>query len=248
MARRRRNSQTHDDTERWLLTYADLITLLLAFFVVMYSMSQVDAKRFGKMAQALNGILKGGDQMIAKYTEETPPQGHGLLKLGNLHLVQTQIKERFKRLDRESEVKTEITERGLVVHIMESALFAPSSANLKPRAMEILDIISGKMIGLPNHIRVEGHTDDRAIHTAQYPSNWELSSARATEVVRYYVTNHNIPASRISALGYGEYRPIKPNNSIENRAANRRVDIVILTMELTLTEPPSDLYGNAENQ
>jgi len=108
--------------------------------------------------------------------------------------------------------------------------------------MDVLDIIADQLTGRPNHVRIEGHTDDRPIETPIYPSNWELSSTRATTVVRYYVENHGIPPDRISALGYGEYRPIRANNTPENRARNRRVDVVILTMEVTLTEPTSQLY------
>lgn len=246
MPRRRRKGDDHEHLERWLLTYADLITLLLAFFVVMYSMSQVDAKKFGKMAQALNGVLKGGESLV-KHKNEALNKGHGLLDIGNLRMIQQKIEERFKEIDRQNDIKTEITERGLVVHIMESALFKDASANLEPRALEILDLIADKTRDIPNHIRVEGHTDDRPINTIRFPSNWELSSARATEVVRYLSQSHNIPPDRISALGYGEFRPVRPNNSIENRAQNRRVDVVILTMELTMKEPPSKMYDFRAN-
>lgn len=241
MPRRRRKADDHEHLERWLLTYADLITLLLAFFVVMYSMSQIDAKKFGKMAQALNGVLKGGESIV-RHQNEALNKGHGLLDIGNLRMIQQKIEERFKQIDRQNDIKTEITERGLVVHIMESALFKDASASLEPRALEVLDLIAERTRDIPNHIRVEGHTDDRPINTVRFPSNWELSSARATEVVRYLSQNHNIPPDRISALGYGEYRPVRPNNSIENRAQNRRVDVVILTMELTLKEPSSKMY------
>lgn len=247
MPRRRRSTNDHENLERWLLTYADLITLLLAFFVVMYSMSRVDAKKFGKMAEALNGVLKGGDNIIKTETESRKT-GHGLLQLGNLKMIQKQIEERFKEINRQGEIKSELTERGLVVHIMESALFSEASADLKHRAMEVLDLIADKVRPLPNHVRIEGHTDDRPINTVVYPSNWELSSARATAVVRYFSGVHGIAPDRISALGYGEYRPIRPNNSIENRAQNRRVDIVILTMELTIKEPSSEFYYGKQSE
>jgi chemotaxis protein MotB len=248
LRRKRKKDDGHENLERWLLTYADLITLLLAFFIVMYSMSRIDAKRFGKMAEALNGVLKGGTTVFTQLTEEEILKGHGLLKLGDLKMIQNHIEERFKNLQRPEEVQTEITERGLVVHIMESALFREGSATLEPRAMGIMDIIYEKMANLPNHIRIEGHTDDRPIQTPTYPSNWELSTARATSVVRYFIDNYGMAPDRVSALGYGEFRPVRPNNSIENRAQNRRVDIVILTMELSMKEPTSQLYYLAENQ
>ncbi len=241
ISRRNSKNEEPENLERWLLTYSDLITLLLAFFVVMYSMSQVDNKKFGKVSDALNTVLRGGESIL-RYQLEPIKNGHGLLKLGNLRMVQVRIEERFKQLGKQEELQTEITERGLVVHILESALFDRGSAGLRPRAMEVLDLIGDQLQGRPNHVRVEGHTDDNPIQTNVYPSNWELSSARATAVVRYYTENHSIPPDRISALGYGEFRPIAANNSLENRARNRRVDVVILTMEVTLTEPTSQLY------
>jgi len=247
MPRLRRRLSDSENLERWLLTYADLITLLLAFFIVMYSMSQIDAKRFGKVAEALNSVLRGG-QVVIDREGHSKKTGHGLLKFGDLRMIQQQIEESFQNLGKQEEIQTEKTERGLVVHIMESALFKEGSARLEPRAVDVLDLVAEHIKGLPNHIRIEGHTDDRPISTSIYPSNWELSSARATEVVRYFAENHMIPPDRVSALGYSKYRPVRPNNSIENRALNRRVDVVILTMELSITEPTSQLYNFAGNQ
>ncbi len=248
MRRTRKKHDSKEDLERWLLTYTDLVTLLLAFFVVMYSMSQIDAKKFGKVAEALHGALRGGDNLLWRDAREQKTKGYGLLKLGDLRMLQTKIDEKFQHLGQQGEVQTELTERGLVVHILESALFKEGSAKLQLKAMELLDIVSDRIKNIPNHIRVEGHTDDRPINTVRYPSNWELSSARATEVVRYFVNNHSIPSDKISALGYGQYRPIHPNNSIENRAFNRRVDVVILTMELSMKEPGSQMYYLANNE
>ncbi|MBD3258579.1 OmpA family protein [candidate division GN15 bacterium] len=245
MPRRRKKFNDNENLERWLLTYADLITLLLAFFIVMYSMSKVDNKKFGKVSDALNTVLRGGHSVL-RFNVDPERSGHGFLKLGNLRMVQHKIEEKFKTLGRNEDVQREITERGLVIHIVESALFSEGSATLQPRAMEVLDLIADQLTGRPNHIRIEGHTDDRPIQTPIYPSNWELSSARATTVVRYYVENHDIPPDRVSALGYGEFRPVKANTTPENRSRNRRVDIVILTMEVTLTEPTSQLYYSNE--
>jgi len=247
MAIRRRKLSDEENTDRWLLTYADLITLLLAFFVVMYSMSQVDAKRFGRVVEALHGVLKGG-HLVVEQDEIRRQTGHGLLQLGDLRMVQSQVEERFRETGMQDIIQTEITERGLVIHIMEQALFNQGSAHLEPGAVDILDRIAEQLASLPNHIRIEGHTDDRPIGTSIYPSNWELSSARATQVVRYLVESYSIQPDRVSALGYGEYRPVRPNNSIENRAANRRVDVLVLTMELTMKEPTSQLYWAEQNQ
>ena len=247
MRRKRKKNEPPENLDRWLLTYADMITLLLAFFIVMYSMSRIDAKKFGKVVEALSGILRGGDNITRNIEEENLNRGHGLLKLGNLKMLQQQVQSKFKILGKDEEVQTEITERGLVIHILESALFDEGSPNLRLKALDILDIVYEDIKDKPNHIRIEGHTDNRNIETVKYPSNWELSAARATEVVRYFIESHQLKPSRISALGYGEYRPIRPNNTIENRAQNRRVDIVVLTMELSLKEPSSQLYEFTKN-
>ncbi len=246
MRRNRKKEEDHENMERWLLTYADLITLLLAFFIVMYSMSQIDAKRFGEMTESLHGILSGGDNVLNPDGEIKKTDGHGVLKLGNLRMLQKAIEGKSEERKKLEDVQTELTERGLVIHIVERALFKQGSANLQGNSWEVLDLIYDEIDSIPNHIRVEGHTDDRSINTERFPSNWELSSARATEVVRYFVNEYGFSPNRISALGYGKYRPIQPNNSIENRAQNRRVDIVILTMELSLQEPSSQLLAQEE--
>ncbi|MEW5924234.1 MAG: flagellar motor protein MotB [Candidatus Zixiibacteriota bacterium] len=241
MARKKRNDD-HENLERWLLTYADLITLLLAFFIVMYSMSQVDAKKFGKMSRALSGALKGGSKAIKRGTDIGLTDGKGVMEVGHLMSIGKMIEENLNKPGEDKPVSTEMSERGLVIHIVESALFKQGSADLEPQAKNVLGTVSQYLKGIDNHIRVEGHTDNIPINTVKYPSNWELSSARATEVVRYFIENEVIKPNEISALGYGEYRPMRPNNSIENRAQNRRVDIVVLTMEMTQAEPTSQFY------
>jgi len=239
---RKKKVEDHENLERWLLTYADLITLLLAFFIVMYSMSKVDAKKFGKMRDALSGVLRGGTVAIKKGDQLGALPGSGVLNVGALKSLGESIEKGAAEIGEDKTVSVEVSERGLVIHIMESALFKSGSAELEPKAQAILDLIARDIKDMPNHIRIEGHTDNRPISTAKYPSNWELSSDRATQVVRYLADRHNIEPKKISALGFGEYRPIMPNNSDENRARNRRVDIVVLTSEMSEAEPSSQMY------
>jgi len=246
--RKRKDDIPQDNPDRWLLTYADLITLLLAFFLVMYSMSVMDAKKFGKMTEALRGILKGGPSVLRNQDIENIGDGHGLLRVGSLQMLQSSIYGKAEKVGRDGEIIAEMNERGLTIHIMESALFDEGRARLKPKAMEILNLVVGDIIKMPNHVRVEGHTDDRPINNERFPSNWELSTARATNVVRYFIDNYSFPPDRIAALGYASYRPYMPNNSIENRAKNRRVDIVVLTMELSAAEPASEIDDFARQQ
>jgi len=211
---RRRKYEDKENLDRWLLTYADLITLLLAFFIVMYSMSQVDAKKFGRMSDALSGVLKGGTVIIKRGSQIGIMPGGGVLKTAVLKSIGESIENDFM-----------------------------GSADLTEKAIKTLDVVAEHIKSLPNHIRIEGHTDNRPINTLKYPSNWELSSARATEVVRYFIDEHNIRPDKISALGYGEFRPLVPNNTEDNRAKNRRVDILIMTMEITASEPTSQFYN-----
>jgi len=244
-----------ENHERWLLTYADLITLLLAFFIVMYSMSRIDAKRFGKVREQLSNVLRGGPTVFPK-GEDFDGEGSGMLKLGQLRTIQWHVEEKFSRLLKiekgtttggadldkipEGSISTEVTERGLTIHIADRALFESGKANLKNAAREVLNTVANEIKGIGNHICVEGHTDNLPIHTNTFPSNWELSTARATNVVRYLVEDDGISPARISARGFGEYRPVASNATDEGRRLNRRVDIVILSDEMSSVEPQSN--------
>jgi chemotaxis protein MotB len=240
---RKRKADEHENLERWLLTYADLITLLLAFFIVMYSMSKVDSKKFGKMKEALSGALRGGTTAIKKGDQIGALPGSGVLNVGGLKTLGENIEKGAELISEEKLISTEVSERGLIIHIMESALFRSGSAELEPKAMAILDLVAQQIKELPNHIRVEGHTDNRPINTPKYPSNWELSSDRATQVLRYLTDSRILDPKKISALGFGEFRPMASNDTDENRANNRRVDIVVLTEEMSGAEPSSQFYN-----
>lgn len=258
---RRRTVEDEENTDRWLLTYSDLITLLLAFFVVMYSMSRIDSKKFGRMSEHLQGAFNSSEGK-GQASGSASDLGSGVLKVGRLKTVAQHLRSSLgtskdqasmgglgtpmTRVDSVAgqtgfsatePISMEINERGLVIHIVESALFESGQAALKTEALAVLDKIAKEIKDLPNQVRVEGHTDDRPIATTQFPSNWELSSARATSVVRYLIGQYSFSPDRLSALGFGEHRPIAANNSIENRARNRRVDIVVLTENLSRYEP-----------
>ncbi len=258
---RRRGELDSDNTDRWLMTYADLITLLLAFFVMMYAISKIDLRKFEKVTQRLQGEFNSGDDRIIEPDEAE--SGTGVLKVGQLKVVAQRLQSPsvgpvkgrvnmgpnsniapssgFSEVTQSDTLSppytVEMNERGLVIHVLESSLFAPGQAELAEAAKATLDRIAAEVQELPNQIRVEGHTDNMPIATAKFPSNWELSSARATAVVRYFVDTHGLTADRISALGYGEHRPLVENDTPENRARNRRVDIVVLTDNLSRYEP-----------
>ncbi len=257
---RRRGEFEGDNSDRWLMTYADLITLLLAFFVIMYAMSKVDAKKFEQMSEKLQGEFNSSALVPGPATTDL---GAGVLKIGRLKLVAQRLESpSFGQLKHRvnigpatniplssgfddagaadssmHEFSVEMNERGLVIHVVESALFKSGQAEMQPQARTLLDKIANEIADLPNQIRVEGHTDSLPISSFKFPSNWELSAARATAVVRYFVESHGFTPARISALGFGEFRPLAPNDTPENRARNRRVDIVLLTDALSRYEP-----------
>jgi len=247
MPRKRRLDQESDSNERWLLTYADLITLLLAFFIVMYSMSRIDAGRFNSVSKALQGVLRGRTVVMRGQTLLNGEDvGGGAMKIGNLRLMHAKVMRAIQEAGIDKDIKPVIDERGLVIHVTESTLFDEASADLNSRARPALDIVVRALKNLANSIRIEGHTDSRPIRTVKFPSNWELSTARAATVVRYFVENHEWPPDRISALGYGEFRPLEPNDSPQNMAKNRRVDIVVLASDLAVSEPTRYPYSYSD--
>lgn len=235
--RKHKRSALHENNERWLLTYADLITLLLAFFIVMYSMSRIDAKKFGAISSALTGVLKGSDLAQREREQMGKLNTGGPLKLGDLRLMQRQIQQKVKTSGMANMISADVTERGLVISVKDATLFDEGKADLNPDALPVLRVIGREISGVSNHVRVEGHTDPRPINTPRFPSNWELSTARSTSVLRYLIDSVNLAPQRISALGFGEYRPVVPNDSPEHMAQNRRVDIVLLSQQMSLSEP-----------
>ncbi len=257
---RSREIEDQENSDRWLLTYADLITLLLAFFIVMYSMSRIDAEKFSNMKTQLSSVLRGGSTIFPK-GDEFDGAGAGMLKVGDLQMIQKRIGDKLMLhgsqntgnrlagtpLDSRmaNAVSTEVTERGLIIHIKDNILFESGNAELKEDARAVLSLLSDELKGIENHLLIEGHTDNVPISTAKYPSNWELSAARATNVVRYFVENKGYIPERISARGFGEYRPIASNATDFGRNRNRRVDIVVLSDVLSVVEPaPNDEVEN----
>lgn len=237
--------------ERWLITYADLITLLLIFFVVLFTFSNIDAQKFAGMAESLSKALGGSSGMVL--------EGAGPSIISGAPISQDRIESRFAVASETEEMQLQkikeqiekyakeqglagratanIEERGVVVSIQDTALFLLGSADLTPQAREIVRKVGQILLTTPNYIRVEGHTCNLPIHTARFPSNWELSVARATSVVQELLHAANFPPERLSASGYGEYRPVAPNDSEANRQQNRRVDFVVLRSRYKEVEP-----------
>ena len=221
--KRRNRHQVHDNEERWLLTYADLITLLLGLFVILYSISKVDAGKYAEISSALNGVfgaprgvLTGTPAMLSQPSDERED-------------IANELEAALNPEGKQLPISVTTNERGVTVHIMEEMLFASGSADMKQASLPAMDTLAGVLRRLKNDLRVEGHTDNVPINTPQFPSNWHLSVARALNVAYYLIQRHGLLQERVSVVGYSEYRPLVPNDSPERRARNRRVDIVILS-------------------
>jgi len=223
----------------WMTSYGDMVTQILIFFVMLFTFSSIDAARFRELAISLQSAFKGGTGVLVggqSITVET--LGPTRANLVQLTEAMHQIMNIVESSGLKGAVEANINERGLVISIKDSTFFDLGKAELKPRSRQILDNIGRALKGLPNQIRIEGHTDNLPINTPQFPSNWELSTARATTVLRYLIEHVGLSPEKMSAVGYGEYRPLFPNDTEEHRARNRRVDIVVLLEEASKGEPP----------
>lgn len=240
----------HGNSERWLLTYADMITLLLALFIVMFAMSSMDAKKYESLSKSLSSAFHltsgGNDGALDSSNQVLPAAGaQPILEGGNPEFKELQeamqdLRERITRengVEASKGVSMSITERGLVVSLANTAFFQSGDAALRPEAYQTLRTIAGSLAFEKRHLMVEGHTDNTPITTSRFPSNWELSTSRATTVVRTLITDFKLSPKRLSAAGYGEYYPVASNNSAEGRAKNRRVDIVILRSDVKGQRP-----------
>jgi chemotaxis protein MotB len=257
---RRRKPAEHVSHDRWLVSYADFITLLFAFFVVLFSSSQVDKRKVGKLAEAIQGafqnmgILQVANSRSPMVTTNPLPtatvqmieKGKGIsgrsqlpaelekfsgdapASHAQLDTVQNQLEQALQSELQRHEVALEAHREGLVVSLREIGFFDSGSADIRPSAEAAVRRIATVLAAQDNNIRIEGHTDNVPIHNAHFASNWELSTARATEMTRLFIMGFHFPPSRLSAAGYAEYHQAAPNTTVEGRAMNRRVDIVVL--------------------
>ncbi len=234
--------------ERWLLTYADLITLLMIFFILMYTISNVDKQKLAQVAASLSEALVGDKS--GKIIGESP--GSAIVP-GKGQEAQAMAKAReslnkfIKENKLEAKVEVHEEERGLVISIKEPMLFVSGSAVIANQYKGVLVKLGTALKGFSNTIRVEGHTDNIPINTAQFPSNWELSTARATNVLKFMISDVGIGPSRLSAVGYGEYRNLHPNDTVAHRGQNRRVDIILLRAEFNKLEPEGTKVEGQKN-
>ena len=250
MSRKKRHP-AHENHERWLVSYADFITLLFAFFVVLYASSQVDKKKMGQLAFAIQsafqemGVFQGKN--IGPPTEDggggpvqpranpddlamlTPPKVQGPpISRPDVGTLKRELEEVLAPEIQRHEIALHIGPDGLVISLREMGFFDSGSAIMRRDSEKAFARVAVLIKQYPCNIRVEGHTDTVPIHTAQFKSNWELSTARATEVIRKLILQYGFAPERLSASGYGEFHPTATNATEEGRRTNRRVDLVIL--------------------
>jgi chemotaxis protein MotB len=259
--KKKRGAQADHSDERWLLTYADMITLLMALFIVMFAISSVNTSKFEALSKSLKAaahatpidggqsVLQTGGNTRGAATPKVEPPIPAIQPLIQKEFDKQQAKrkqsqgneqEEFKRVKREldayaeknglkAKLETQITRRGLVIRLLtDNVLFDSGEARVKSRALPLLKKIAGLLqVDTEHPINVEGHTDNVPIHSSQFPTNWELSTARSSSVVRYLIAG-NAPQERLGAVGYAQLHPIASNGSATGRSRNRRVEIVLL--------------------
>jgi chemotaxis protein MotB len=239
MARKKKHPE-HVNHERWLISYADFITLLFAFFVVMFAVSQVDSKKVGRFSEAFSKAV-GADMFPDKGTgflpeaapaEKPKPETSGNDGTGGAIGLPKELIEVKKAIEKKKDESAlvglqVVTRRNeLVLRMADNIFFDPGNDTLKQPAVDILKTLAPELIKRNVDVRIEGHTDARPISTVRFHSNWDLSTARATAVIMRLAAD-GMPPARLAAAGYGEFRPIAPNDTDEGRRQNRRVDLVI---------------------
>ena len=245
MMRRKKylDQRQSDNHERWLVSYADFITLLFAFFVVMYAMSSVNEGNYRVLSDALGSAFRNTPKSLDLGAVAAPPAApvkprqavakKNALQRRQQEKIQDMARDIMKVLAplvKEGKVRVTQSNRGITVEINASVLFAPGQAALEESSDKTLRAVAQVVKHGEHAIQVEGHTDNVAIRSATFPSNWELSTARASSVVRLLIDS-GVSAQRLTALGYGENRPVEPNDTPQGRARNRRVTVTVLSAE-----------------
>jgi len=245
-ARASRGHEEHENLERWLVSYADFITLLFAFFVVMYAISSINEGKYRVLSDSLvqafreppstarlielrtrNPELLDGSGLPIGQAQPRQPTAQAQVETERMKKVAKNVLDAMAPLVKEGQVRVTQSPRGITVEINASVLFAPGESVLQPSSIETLTAVAKVLAEVDNPIQVEGHTDNVPIKSPLFPSNWELSSARAGSVVRLF-TEQGVPPARLVAIGYADNRPLDTNATPEGRARNRRVNILIM--------------------
>jgi chemotaxis protein MotB len=243
---KRQTHEEHENHERWLVSYADFITLLFAFFVVLYATSRVDQKKLVQVAQSIKFAMhfKGSGGIEFRNLFEGPPTEGGRCKSvatgveqkprtkkeEQADVLRRRIERRLRRYLQtrpETHVQIEVDRDRLAVRLSASHFFDPNQAAIRPEMIPVLDVIAAELISMGLPIRIEGHTDESRITNTRYRDNWDLSSSRAAAVASYIQNAHNMDGKLLAAAGYGSTRPLGDNETPAGREANRRVELQI---------------------
>jgi chemotaxis protein MotB len=266
--RRRVHRRAHGGHERWLVSYADFITLLFAFFVVLYASSKADQKKQQQVSQAIDsafhalGLFPDASRKpldlknVSAISKDDPITPMNIV-MGEDVLAPAQVKQDLDRVQKQLEqmlsnqiaqhtVSIQMGKDGLVISLREAGFFSSGSAVPQAASLPVLRQIATALGQTPYDIRIEGHTDTVPIHNAEFDSNWELSSARSTRIARIFIGTQAMLPERISAAGYAEFHPVATNDTAAGRAENRRVDIVVMPRtKVNLAMPEGDASKGA---
>jgi chemotaxis protein MotB len=237
----KKKHEEHENHERWLVSYADFITLLFAFFVVMYSISSVNEGKFRTVSDSIKAALNPIVSPSSTLTPFTLGENKALTIKPTIEDAKEPAVRRLRQIMRSIKSEThleivqlkELTNGDIVLTLPDAVLFRSGESALRPEARPFMEAIGEVLIELDRHVRVEGHTDNVPISTVQFPSNWELSATRAVTVVRTLSEQYGVQASHLTAVGHADSRSITDNLTPENRAKNRRVEIVVLERKST---------------
>lgn len=240
----KRKEPAEENHERWLVSYADFVTLLFAFFVVMFAHSNMDKDKVQQFAQQFQNHMerlpppaKSAEKAAPKTAPAAAMPTHENLTMAEMKGSIEQLEQDLIQEIQQGKIELSLQARGLVMSLRESAFFAPGEAELQPESLKIMTKVAEALTRIPGQIRLEGHTDNTPIRTEMYPSNWQLSTARAITVLRLLSGRYQIDADRLAAAGYSEFHPLVSNDTPEDRSKNRRVDVVILTKDAAAMEP-----------
>ncbi|WP_270941692.1 flagellar motor protein MotB [Romboutsia lituseburensis] len=231
--------EEHQNHERWLLSYADFITLLMIFFIIMYAMSTLDQKKYEKLTTALNQAMGDGSAIADTGSNMGGEIGNGLSEDAKLKKVKENLDKYLKENNLSASVSTTIEKRGLVLSFKDSLFFDSGKAEVRSEQIDKLITISkiiNQSIISDSYIRIEGHTDSVPMHNEMFKSNWDLSVMRASNVAQILINKAGVNPERLSATGYGEYRPKVDNTTAEGKSTNRRVDIIIMNSQFNEVE------------
>jgi len=252
VARKRNRPESHENHERWLITYADLITLLLIFFVIMYAISSLDTAKYDTLAQALRMEFTKSDTLLPQNSGFIGTVDPGKGKEGSrtdkaleelakkereLQEIVGVVQDYIAANGLEDQVRIGDTPRGIAITMNDVFLFDLGKAELKPEAYPVLDRLAELFASINAKISIEGHTDNVPLATGSlYRDNWGLSNARSLSVLRYFIYNAKLDENKFISTGYADTEPVAPNDTEENRQKNRRVEIVILRERPTSQE------------